>query len=85
MRDEELYLKGYRLTTLEIVYHNPDFYDLLQIFIWQSLDLAPKFPRSHKFIEFWKREIVGELHSVKVAQALHLNDFTKADVHFDLH
>ena len=37
-------LKGYRLTTAEILYHMPDHPALLQTFIWQELDIAPKFP-----------------------------------------
>ena len=37
-------LKGQRLTTAEIIYHLPDFPDILQSFIWQNLDTAPRFP-----------------------------------------
>ena len=39
-----LMLKGYRLTTAEILYHMPDHPKLLQTFVWQELDLAPKYP-----------------------------------------
>ena len=59
-------LQGYRMTTAEIRYHLPDNPDVLQTFIWQQLDLAPKFPALHKFLEFWNREIEGRLHSVRV-------------------
>lgn len=62
----ELQLKDYRLTTAEILYHLPDYPKLLQSFIWQELDLAPKFPVLHKFLDFWDRELEGKLHSVKV-------------------
>ena len=34
-----LMLKGYRLTTAEILYRMPDHPDLLQTFLWQELDL----------------------------------------------
>lgn len=63
----ELLLKDYRLTTAEILYHLPDYPKLLQSYIWQELDLAPKFPVLHKFLDFWDRELEGKLHSVKVA------------------
>lgn len=63
----ELMLKEYRLTTAEIVYHLPDYPKLLQSFVWQELDLAPKFPVLNKFLAFWDRELEGKLHSVKVA------------------
>jgi len=65
----ELQMKGYRLTTAEIVYHLPDHPALLQTFIWQKFDLAPGFPELHKFLDFWRRNIEGELHSVNVKQS----------------
>jgi uncharacterized protein Usg len=58
----------YRLTTAEIVYHLPDDPETLQIFIWQKFDIAPDFPELGKFLDFWRNNIDGKLHSVKVAQ-----------------
>jgi uncharacterized protein Usg len=60
-------LRGYRLTTAEILYHMPDHPELLQSFIWQELDLAPRFPVLNGFLRFWERSIEGKLHSVRVA------------------
>lgn len=68
-RDLELMLRDYRLTTAEILYHFPDHPALLQSFVWQELDLAPKFPVLGKFITFWNRELDGKIHSVKVMHA----------------
>ncbi len=65
--DLEKQLKDYRLTTAKILYHMPDYQELLQEFIWQEYDIAPKFPELHKFLDFWTREIDGKLHSVYVA------------------
>lgn len=59
-------LKGYRLTTAEILYHMPDHPGLLQTFVWQELDLAPKFPVLNKFLRFWSTNLDGRLHSVRV-------------------
>lgn len=59
----------YRLTTAEILYHLPDHPNVLQSFIWQQLDIAPDYPVLHKFLDFWKREIEGTLHSVRIASA----------------
>jgi uncharacterized protein Usg len=69
MRDFERQLRDYRLTTAEIVYHLPDHPGLLQTFLWQHLDIAPRFPELQKFLEFWTRNIEGKLHSVRVAPA----------------
>ena len=62
-------LEGYGLTTANILYGFPDHPRLLQNFIWQEYDLAPKFPQLHKFLDFWRRELEGPLHSVTVAHS----------------
>ncbi len=66
-------LQNYRLTTAEILYHLPDHPALLQTFIWQDLDIAPQYPVLHKFLDFWTREIEGNLHSVRVASGKLIN------------
>ena len=60
-------LLGYGLTTANILYRMPDHPTVLQTYVWQAYDLAPKFPELHKFLEFWKRELEGPLHSVQIA------------------
>jgi len=64
-----LQLKDYRLTTAEILYHMPDHPGLLQSYVWQDLDLAPRFPTLRRFLEFWARELDGRLHSIRVASS----------------
>lgn len=68
MSDLGLQLEGFRLTTAQIYYHLPDYPDLLQEFVWQRYDIAPKFPKLYGFIDFWQKEIDGSLHSVYVAE-----------------
>lgn len=67
MHDMEKMLQDYRLTTAEILYHLPDHPRILQSYVWQEYDLAPKFPMLMKFLAFWERELEGKLHSVQVA------------------
>ena len=62
-------VSAYGLTTATILYRLPDHPALLQSYIWQDYDLAPKFPVLIEFLDFWKREIEGPLHSVTVAHA----------------
>lgn len=62
-----LQLKGWRLTTAEVLYYIPDHPALLQSFVWQTLDLAPSYPRIHKFLNFWRAEIDAVIHSVRLA------------------
>ncbi len=61
-----LQLQGYRLATAEILYHLPDHPRLLQTYVWQDYDIAPRFPVLNRFLEFWTGQIEGRLHSVRV-------------------
>ncbi len=60
-------LEGYRLATAEILYHLPDHPGLLQSYLWQDYDIAPKYPVLSKFLAFWTRELEGPIHSVRLA------------------
>ena len=59
-------LRGERLTTAEVLYYMPDHPALLQRFLWQTLDLSPEYPRVHRFLDYWRREIHAAIHSVTV-------------------
>jgi uncharacterized protein Usg len=62
-------LAGFSLTTAEIIYRLPDYPALLQTYVWQDYDLAPRFPKLKAFLEFWTRSIDGKLFTVRVAHA----------------
>lgn len=68
-RDFEHQLQGWSLTTAEIMYRMPDYRDIFQTFIWQEYDLAPRFPRLIKFLDFWTHNLEGPLAEVRVAHA----------------
>lgn len=65
--DFQRQLQGYGLTTAHILYRLPDHPAILQTYVWQEYDLAPEFPELARFLNFWKRQIEGVLHSVEVA------------------
>ena len=65
----ELALRGYHLTTADIYYHMPDRPLLLQRYIWQEYDLAPKFPNLNRYLRFWQTKLDGKLHSVHIASS----------------
>jgi uncharacterized protein Usg len=60
-------IEGYGLTTANILYRLPDYRGLLQQYIWQEYDLAPRFPELNKFLDFWARTLDGPLFRVTVA------------------
>ncbi len=80
-------LEGYRLTTVEILYHLPDHPHLVQSFIWQQFDIAPRYPELQRFLAFWEQNIEGKLHSVQVAQAALIGPakYRHAQVSLSLH
>ncbi len=63
----KMQLRGYRLTTAEILYRRPDHPSLLQEYVWQDLDMAPGFPVLTRFLRFWERNLEGRLYAVRVA------------------
>lgn len=74
MSSLELRLRGYRLTTAEILYRMPDHPSMLQTFLWQDFDVAPKFPALNKFLHFWETSLDGKLYKVRVASRALISD-----------
>ena len=74
---ERQLMAGYRLTTAEIIYHMPDNPHILQSYLWQEYDIAPRFPVLRGFLDFWSRTLEGPLHSVILAnrQIIAAKDF----------
>ncbi len=66
-QDFEMQMKGFSLTTAEILYYMPDHPRLLQSYLWQEYDLAPRFPRLQEFLKFWTEHLDGTLSHVRVA------------------
>jgi len=90
MRDQaelELMLKGYGLTTAHILYRMPDHKNLLQTFIWQHYDIAPKFPALFRFLDFWQEKLDGPLFSVSYThrRLIAPNEWHKVDGELVLH
>ena len=68
-RDFRAQLAGFSLTTAEIIYRLPDHPVLLQSYIWQDYDLAPRFPKLKEFLDFWAAKLEGKLFKVTVAHS----------------
>ncbi len=60
-------VEGFSLTTAEILYRFPDHPKLLQTYVWQEYDLAPRFPKLTDFLEFWAANLDGALYRIRVA------------------
>jgi len=60
-------LGGYGMMTAEISYWRPDHPWLIQQFIWQTCDHAPRFPVLSRFLDHWRQEVEATVHSVRIA------------------
>ena len=67
--DLDAMLRGFSLTTAEILYRLPDHPALLQSYIWQDYDLHPRFPKLKRFLDFWSAHLEGKLFKVRVAHS----------------
>jgi uncharacterized protein Usg len=54
------------ITTVDILYWMPDYNNILQRFIWQTMDVRPKYPRVHRFLNYWHHNIDGIISEVKI-------------------
>lgn len=68
-RDFMSRLEGGGLLTTEILYYMPDHRNVLQSFVWQTMDVAPRFPRLHAFLDHWRREVEAMIHSIHIAHS----------------
>lgn len=59
-------LRGSQLVTVEVLYQVPDYPSLVQEFTWQTFDISPKYPRLHRFLDFWDQHIHGKRLSTRV-------------------
>jgi uncharacterized protein Usg len=86
MSSLELRLRGYRLTTAEILYRLPDYPAMLQSYVWQDFDIAPKYPVLNKFLHFWESSLDGKLFKVTVAsrQLIHEQELKHYAAEFQL-
>jgi len=66
-RDFTAQMSGFSLTTAEILYRMPDHPSLLQSYVWQDYDLHPRFPKLLQFLDYWQKNLEGQLFKVRVA------------------
>jgi|TARA_B100001250_G_scaffold414618_1_gene454727 uncharacterized protein Usg len=56
------------LVTLNVYYWLPDYQNILQQFVWQTLDTKPKYPRVHKFLDYWHNNIDAIVNEVQICE-----------------
>lgn len=86
--DEEfaLRLKGYSLVTVNVLYYMPDHRSIVNEFIWQTMDIKPRYPRIEQFLDHWRKEIDAIIKEVMISDSpvVDPSRFTKVDGFFRL-
>ena len=62
-------LRQKTIVTLQVLYWMPDYSNILQEFIWQTKDVTPEYPRIHKFLDYWHKEIEAVISEVTLAES----------------
>ena len=57
------------LVTINVFYWMPDYENILQQFIWQTMDVKPKYPRVHKFLDYWHNNIDAVVSEVVICDS----------------
>ena len=52
---------------LRVYYWMPDYNNILQEFMWQLNDVAPEYPRVHRFLNHWHDNIEAVIETVEVS------------------
>lgn len=65
--DFTLMMRGYSLVTLSVLYYMPDHRSIINEFLWQTMDLRPKYPRIERFLDYWRREIEAPICEVRIS------------------
>ena len=57
------------LVTLDIYYWMPDYENILQRFAWQTFDVKPKYPRIHRFLDYWHNNIDAIVNEIRISES----------------
>jgi uncharacterized protein Usg len=57
------------IVTVQIFYVIPGYQLIINEFLWQTLDLRPRYPRVHRFLDYWHREIDAVIKDIIICDA----------------
>jgi len=62
-------IRNKTLVTLNVYYWMPDYDNILQQFIWQTMDVKPKYPRINKFLDYWHNNIEAIVSEIQICES----------------
>jgi uncharacterized protein Usg len=59
-------LHKWTVATVQVVYYIPDYLQIVNEFMWQTEDQITEFPRITKFLNYWDKNIDGQIKEVYI-------------------
>ena len=53
-----------QLTLIQIYYYMPDHPSVINEFVWQTIDIYPRFPRMKRFLDHWHQNIEAAINEI---------------------
>ena len=78
-----IYKKDY--TLVRVYYYVPDYTSIINEFTWQTIDIAPKFPRVTRFLDYWRTNIDAVIKEIELAHGSTRTGYSSIDDILDLH
>ena len=57
------------LVTLNVYYWMPDYENILQQLVWQTMDVKPKYPKVQKFLNYWHNNIDAIVNEIQICDS----------------
>jgi len=67
------------LVSLRVYYYMPDYRDLIQEFMWQTMDIKPKYPRVNKFLNYWKENIEAVIADIEMIETEKISKYKSVE------
>ena len=54
------------IVTVSVFYWMPDAQHILHLFVWETDDIRPEYPRVHKFLNYWHDNIDAVIEEIEI-------------------
>ena len=69
---KKIVFEDHILVSVNVLYFLPDYKNVLNEFIWQTLDVKPRYPRIHRFLHFWQEKIEAKIKEVIITDVKYI-------------
>jgi len=74
-----MFVRNKVLVSLRVYYYMPDYRDLIQEFMWQTMDIKPKYPRVNKFLNYWKENIEAVIADIEMIETEKMSKYKSVE------